>query len=422
MRTLVLGGALAQSEVSTPLKESLEPMGIFVKALPDSGEPFLSKLARIRPDLVLMDSGFFKACSAEESVPFKWLVKLKTQEGLQSTGLVLMGEPPVDETFQLDMWLNAGLEEVLPETGTTATLQERIRLLLNHKNKAWQLEEMNDQLASQNQELYDRNLQVEKELYTTRQLQQSLLPPQINEADEAIPLTNDTNALGKPRLHFKNDRLKITGVYMPCDALGGDLYDIIPFPDESVGVTLADVSGHGVPAGFVTTLFKSSFYRATNQHKEPDQVLFQVNNELADIVKTGEYVTALYMRIKENGRFLEFSGAGHPYPIWYHAATQSISRIEENGTPLVWIPGIDYPLAELPLEAGDKLLMFTDGISEMRNPEGDILGEEEMEVWLLQLIEKGSKKILHDLMLKSSDFAQGEPMGDDLSMVLVEIY
>jgi phosphoserine phosphatase RsbU/P len=110
--------------------------------------------------------------------------------------------------------------------------------------------------------------------------------------------------------------------------LGGDIYDVITFADSSVGITIADVSGHGVPAGFVTALFKSCFYRTTHTEMSPDKVLFEMNNQLAAMVTTGEYVTAIYARLLNEGRLLEFSGYSRIDLKPYSSATRNEERNE----------------------------------------------------------------------------------------------
>lgn len=274
-----------------------------------------------------------------------------------------------------------------------------------------------------NAELYERNLQVEKELYVTRQLQQSLLPPFIPEEGD---IAQSENMHRFSKCHYKDEHLRISGVYLPCDALGGDIYDVIKFSNGTLGVAIADVSGHGVPAGFITAMFKSSLYRTTHSYRAPNEVLYHLNNELADMVKTGEYVTAIYCHVHalENGkRQLDYSGAGHPYPYYYKASEDRVIALKENGTPLVWVKDMDYPMGQIQLEAGDKVLLFTDGITEMRNTKGDLYGEAALEALLLELIHKSQRQqtpILDEMIQHLSDYTQGHPLEDDLSVVLIE--
>ncbi len=316
---------------------------------------------------------------------------------------------------------------------TLSLLPEEQNVLFGHLNAALReaqarrhAHNLSEQLTAMNAELYERTMQVEKELYVARQLQQSLLPPILKDTALCFPAAHENDPPVEPQFtkcHLKTDQLRITGVYLPCDALGGDLYDVVKFPNGTIGVSIADVSGHGVPAGFITAIFKSSFYRITHSHSQPNDILYHLNNELADIVKTGEYVTAVYSRIlDEDGQLVfEHSGAGHPYPILYRAADQSVTRLMENGTPLVWVKDMDYPLGRTPLQPGDKILLFTDGVTEMRNGLKGLFGEDALDTLFQELASsKVAEPLLDRLIERLSDFAEGHPLEDDLSVVLIE--
>lgn len=272
------------------------------------------------------------------------------------------------------------------------------------------------QLTELNAELYNRNIQLEKELYITRQIQQSFLPP-------FLPAESDEEQIAEvsfAKRHYEDTHLRISGVYLPCDALGGDLYDIVNFGNDRIGVSIADVSGHGVPAAFITAIFKASFYRTSLNYHIPGEILYHLNNELHPIIKTGDYVTTFYCLYNRHSRELQYSGAGHPYPFLYQAKTHQLTALKENGAPLIWFKDTDYPTGTVRLSPGDKILLFTDGITEMKNSEQALFGEKALEALFLEKIESGGKNILEPMIQALSDYADGHPLQDDTSMVLIE--
>lgn len=394
------------------LAHQLQNLGYELIANQDRLE-IIDEVKASRPDLVLLDPAWgdlkgFQICET-----------LKNDPETENIPIIFVHGDASGNGMLVKSFESGATDFISSETGEIE-LMARLKAAIRSHQTASQAITLAHQLNQMNTELYERNLQVEKDLYITRQLQQSLLPPILKEENP------DASAEGFGKCHYKDANLKVSGVYLPCDALGGDIYDVIHFPNGTVGVAIADVSGHGVPAGFITAIFKSSFYRTTHSHSSPGDILFHLNNELADIVKTGEYVTGFYCRIQDSDigperHILEYSGAGHPYPFYYKASEKRLIRLQENGTPLIWVKNMEYPMGRIELEAGDKVLLFTDGLSEMRNPRGDMYGEEKLEESFIRMIQQTPDALLDEMIQELSDFAEGHPLEDDLSMVLIEL-
>jgi len=160
--------------------------------------------------------------------------------------------------------LHAGANDYLQCPYEMPELIGKIQAALRLKASLEKAQVLAQELQNLNEELYQRNLIVEKEFYVARQLQQSLLPPIIPTPSGSDPVYT--------KIHFQNEKLRISGIYLPCDSLGGDLYDVLQFQDKGVGVSITDVSGHGLPAGFITAIFKTVLYRVTQQTKDPSEV------------------------------------------------------------------------------------------------------------------------------------------------------
>lgn len=401
-------------------------IGALVKQLSDKGyrlesvkstEEMLERARAEKPDLLLLHVENLSLCRTIKDDPdtedIQVIVVHDSENGAKT---------PIGEGF------SQGAADFLRSDTHLDEMLARIQTALEQIQERRQTKNLVNQLNQMNAELYERNLTVEKELYTTRQLQQSLLPPILEEEkEERRPVKTLEGKTLEPtaqtrfaKRHYLDDSLKISGVYLPCDALGGDIYDVVKFPDETIGVAVADVSGHGVPAAFITAIFKASFYRTTHNYHEPGDILYHLNNELIDIVKTGQYITSIYCRIDQSGKRLHYSGAGHPYPFYYSAEKDSLFRLEENGTPLVWFKNMEFPMGEIMLAPGDKLMIFTDGISELKNDRDEMFGEDALANLFMRLAREGSPNILDDVMNVLSDFTEGHPLDDDISAVLVE--
>lgn len=277
---------------------------------------------------------------------------------------------------------------------------------------------------------------MDAELYMARQLQQSLLPESLPD----LPKINPKLSFQISRTHIQqtiseisDNTLAVHGCYIPCDSLGGDFYDIIHQDDGSISLLLADVSGHGVTAGFVTAIIKALFHQVGQKQSSPAALLTTLNNHLAKILKTGAYATAVAIHLSPNAdgtMTLRYSNAGHPYPyLWRPTGDTnengepalSLERLEANGMALAWFAGMTYPEVGLTLEKGQRLLIYTDGTPEMVDPAGKIFTEDAFELVQKAHLSHDDTPTLDFILQDLSDFACGTPLNDDLTMVLIEV-
>lgn len=280
-------------------------------------------------------------------------------------------------------------------------------------------------------DLIKRMEMMEAELYMARQLQQSLLPETI----PGLPAFNPNLSFQISRTHVQQaavdgkPALAIHGCYIPCDALGGDFYDIIQHDDGSISLLLADVSGHGVTAGFVTAIIKALFHQVGRKQISPAALMSGLNNHLAKILKTGAYATGVAIHLTPNADgtcTLKYSNAGHPYPYLWHrsqdgAEALELERLNANGMALAWFADMDYPEAEVTLKPGHRLVIYTDGTPEMMDAEANIYTEEAFEATQHQHIGHNQPPTLDYILQDLSDFACGTPLNDDLTMVMIAL-
>jgi serine phosphatase RsbU (regulator of sigma subunit) len=392
-----------------------------------SADALKANLSNTTLDALLLDPHLSLRQSANEDTQLSALDfcnLLRHTPGAEHLPVILLGAGMVS-IQDLYAALKVHATDYISCNADSAWIQARLAFVLTQQQALHQAQALSTQMSELNKELYERNLQVEKELYVARQLQQSLLPPFLPVDPREAELSPDAlAALSIPRMskcHVDTPNIRISGVYIPSDALGGDMYDVITFQDEAIGVAVVDVSGHGVPAGFITTIFKSSFYRATHHIHEPNEILAELNNELANIITTGEYLTGVYCRLNTTSHSLTYSGAGHPYPMWFQANSQQVARLEKNGMPLVWVPNMDYPQESIQLNPGDQVLLFTDGVTELKNWQDELFGEERLASVFATFAQSSTPFVLDTLIQELSDFSNGAPLSDDFSMVLVEI-
>lgn len=263
--------------------------------------------------------------------------------------------------------------------------------------------------------LLEEKARMERDLYLARQLQQSLLP-KIYKKDGF----DQQFIYAKP--HFKDIGLEASGFYLSCDALGGDIYDILALDKDHLLLYVVDVSGHGVAASFITAIIKATLYRIARESFDPGEILMQLNHELCQMIKTGDYATAWLGVYDIPNELLWFAAAGHPFAFCYRGATQQVELLEEKGMPLGWVETVDFPTQSISLKAGDKLLLYSDGVTEMTNQTGEeMYGNDRLSQALITASNQADQMTLDEIVMDLSDFSEHAPIGDDISLLLLEL-
>src|SRR5215471_2883009 len=256
-------------------------------------------------------------------------------------------------------------------------------------------------LRETREKLAQQLLAIQKELETARLIQQSILP-------ETVP-----QIVG----------LDIAARYVPMASVAGDFYDFIVVDDKHVGILVADVSGHGMPAALIASMLKIALAAQAAHADDPARVLHELNQALCGKFQH-HYVTAAYVFLDMEKRTLRYAGAGHPPLLMWSAASPVVRDVTENGLFLGKFDFATYSSVELPLSAGDHGLLYTDGISEANNPEGVEFGSERFRQFLADE-KSGSANQLLDGLLKElacwSARGEGEDLDDDITMVAIHV-
>ena len=199
-----------------------------------------------------------------------------------------------------------------------------------------------------------RLLAIENELAIAREIQTSILP----------------------RSNPEIRNLRITTAYHPMTAVAGDFYDFIPVDPHRVGVLIADVSGHGVPAALIAAMMKMAVQSILPCVHSPGGVLQGLNRMLSGQAPD-QFVTAAYLFIDTQNYKARYSAAGHPPLLLSRAGT--LHRIESNGLVFGVMPQPDYPVRDIPIYTGDRLLLYTDGVIEPEDAKGKPFGDYKLE-------------------------------------------
>ena len=203
----------------------------------------------------------------------------------------------------------------------------------------------------------DQLVALQNELNIARQMQQSILPAQFPRGPD----------------------FQVYASMTPARNVGGDFYDIVHLEDNRIGVAIADVSDKGVPAALYMMSSRTLLKGAAIGCESPSQVLDEVNSLLQDDSDTGMFVTLFYGIYDPATNEFTYANGGHNPPLIVHADGSSTVLAMTGGVALGVVPSIQYEQTTVALSPGDTILLYTDGITDATNEEGEFFGLERLQ-------------------------------------------
>jgi phosphoserine phosphatase RsbU/P len=207
--------------------------------------------------------------------------------------------------------------------------------------------------------------------------------------------------------------------YLPAEKVGGDFYDVIKVDNEHLGILMADVSGHGVPAAFIMTMAKMSFAAHAPGQLSTVSVLEQINKGLIGVIPSMFYLTAFYMVLHvPSGRFT-YTRASHPTPFHYSRSTKRITTLDTKGMLVGMLESPAYSAAEGVLEPGDRILIFTDGLNETLNPDKKQYGMSKISASVLCAADGAPEGMADRILNDVKAYKRGLAFEDDVALLVI---
>ncbi len=215
------------------------------------------------------------------------------------------------------------------------------------------------------------------------------------------------------------DHMDLAAVYEPCSQVGGDYYDFIPLGTDRYGIAIADIAGKGVPAALLVGVLRAAIYSLATSSLALRAILEKVNRLLFESVGNTHYATLFYGVLDVPLRRIVHINAGHVPPILARAGG-SVEEIPASGLPIGLFPSPRYFEQGIQLETGDLLALFTDGVSESRNREGEFYGRKRLAELLRRENERGTPAAeVSDHILRDVRQFRGGAPDDDATVVVL---
>jgi sigma-B regulation protein RsbU (phosphoserine phosphatase) len=330
------------------------------------------------PDLILLD------VMMPEMDGYEVCARLKSNSETKDIPVIfLTGKTDVeDETRGFEV----GAVDYIHKPFSPAVVKARVRTHL---------------MLREARELLARQLTaINNELEMAREIQLSILP-------QVLPVI---------------DGLDIIARYVPMSSVAGDFYDFIVPDGKHLGILIADVSGHGLPAALIASMLQVALTGQEAHAAHPERVLAGLNKALCGKFKLN-FVTAAYVYVDLEKNVTHYAGAGHPPLLLWNRKSGKAADLCENGLPLGQFPEAEYKTIPVPAGPGDRIVLYTDGIMEARNATEEQYGVERikgfMESQSALTGEQFADKLL-DEVWQWSGLHAGESQGDDITLLSIQ--
>ena len=237
----------------------------------------------------------------------------------------------------------------------------------------------------------------ERDFEKAREIQQGLLPKKI------------------PQL----PGYEIACAWQPARAVAGDYYDVMKLSEGALGICIADVVGKGMPAALLMSNLQAIVRAMASEDMPPKQLCEKVNRVISNNITPGKFITFFYCLLDAKMKKLFYTNAGHNRPILFHQDGSWI-ELKEGGLALGMSRERTYEQGEAELKSGDRLLLFTDGVTEVVNAEREEFGEER----LIDLLSNNQQLRATDLQKKVlevvTEFSRGD-FQDDVTLIAISV-
>jgi sigma-B regulation protein RsbU (phosphoserine phosphatase) len=256
-------------------------------------------------------------------------------------------------------------------------------------------------IAIENARLYEevarQERRLERDLSLARELQVRLLPQ------------------ARPKLAH----LDVAAKFVPARAIGGDLYDFIPYSMSRLGIVIGDVSGKGAPAAIYAALVSGILRSHAPIEPMPAEMLSAVNLSLAERRIEAQFVSLIYAVWDDEHRTLTVANSGLPRPIFVHGGKNEV--IEATGLPLGLFDEADYDEFKFKMKPGDMFVFFSDGMLDARNRAGDMFGRRRVEEIVATCAGKSADCVVDSLFKAVAEHSAGVETFDDQTVVAIKV-
>lgn len=211
----------------------------------------------------------------------------------------------------------------------------------------------------------------------------------------------------------------ISAYNYPTEEVSGDYYDWVRIYEDQIGLVIADVSGKGVPAALLMAFLRAGLRAATHIGYAPQISMAKVNYLLWESIERNQFITAFYGILDTGNRTLAYANAGHNPPLLLKADGDA-RFIERGGLPLGMFRDTRYHQYYLPIEPGDVLVLYTDGVTEATNPAGEEFGRDRLAEAVREAAPLSARELIRKVQTEVLKWTDGKGANDDITFFVIK--
>lgn len=327
--------------------------------------------------------------------------------------LIQTGEPILHKE-EKETWPNGSTNWVSSSKLPIRDDQDQIIGLYGMSRDITERKQAQIALGEYTEKLQEMNARLETDLIMAGELQRSFLP-------QSYPIFPSHAAPESSLLQFAH-------YYNPTEKVGGDFFSVVAIDDYRAGIFFSDVMGHGIRAALVTAMLHSLVTELGPHIEDPSTFLMQVNRRYANMLQLdweSMFATACFLHIDLTTRTLHIANAGHPNPFLLKRADQTVLELSDKGEAKGLALGIsnlsEYTTSTFDLSPQDVLLLYTDGLYEVENDNGEYFDTGQLAEVILHHVDDPVETLFNGVLNEIRSFGKSNRFEDDVCLLAIEM-